>query len=93
MKRRNTARSIQLALSTTPQIRGVLEAIAETGLRGKNPAEVAERLLSEKLVEMIRTNDPLLSLYDRDLLSPVRTKSRYVHDDGPPSRIPVHPSR
>jgi hypothetical protein len=42
-----------LRLSTTAKVVELLEELVATGLHGKNPTEAAERLISEKLREMI----------------------------------------
>ncbi|HKH44910.1 MAG TPA: hypothetical protein VKM72_09645 [Thermoanaerobaculia bacterium] len=49
---RNPTRTVTFTVSTTPTVRGYLEALVERGLYGKNVAEAAERLLSEKLREI-----------------------------------------
>jgi hypothetical protein len=51
----NELQTRQLRVSTTPQVVKLLEALVETGLYGKNPAEAAERVLAEKLREQITT--------------------------------------
>lgn len=48
-RRPNPVKTVPLKLSTTPQVIGRLEALAATGLYGKNPTEVAEELLRQHL--------------------------------------------
>ena len=43
----------QITIATTPQVVKILTRLAEQGLHGKNIAEVAERLLSERLREFV----------------------------------------
>lgn len=54
---RNPTRTVTFTISTTPTVRAYLEAIVERGLYGKNVAEAAERLISEKLREFEGTSD------------------------------------
>jgi hypothetical protein len=43
----------QITIATTPQVVRILTRLAEQGLHGKNVAEVAERLLSAKLLDFV----------------------------------------
>ena len=52
-KPRNVTPTQQITIATTPQVVGILTRLAEQGLHGKNVAEVAERLLSERLREFV----------------------------------------
>jgi len=52
-KRKNVTPTEQITIATTPQAKKILTRLAEQGLHGKNVAEVAERLLSEKLREFV----------------------------------------
>ncbi len=52
-KPRNVTPTQQVTIATTPQVVKVLTRLAEQGLHGKNIAEVAERLLSERLREFV----------------------------------------
>ncbi|MCG8527978.1 MAG: hypothetical protein MI748_16465 [Opitutales bacterium] len=49
----------QLRLSTNPYLVKCLESLARNGhgLYGKNPTETAERLLAEKLRELIKSGE------------------------------------
>ena len=52
-KRKNVAPTQQVTIATTPQVVNILTRLAQQGLHGKNVAEVAERLLSEKLRDFV----------------------------------------
>ena len=52
-KPRNVTPTQQITIATTPQVVSILTRLAEQGLHGKNVAEVAERLLSERLREFV----------------------------------------
>ncbi|MEZ5305167.1 MAG: hypothetical protein R3F11_31665 [Verrucomicrobiales bacterium] len=49
---KNSVDTIQLTVSTTPQVRDLLDQLVKTGLYGKNPAEAAERLIADSLRSM-----------------------------------------
>ena len=51
---RNPVETTKVQLSTTPQVVRALEALAKTGMFGKNAAEVAEELMRQKLREVMR---------------------------------------
>ena len=52
-KPKNVTLTQQITIATTPQVVKILTRLAEQGLHGKNIAEVAERLLSERLREFV----------------------------------------
>ncbi len=52
-KRKNVTPTEQITIAATPQAVEVLTHLARQGLHGKNVAEVAERLLTEKLREFV----------------------------------------
>lgn len=49
---KNTAETVQITISTTPQVKEMLEELAASGFFGKNAAETAHTLLKEKLREL-----------------------------------------
>jgi hypothetical protein len=49
---KNSAETVTITLSTTPQVRGYLEVLVADGTYGKNVAEAAERLIAEKIREL-----------------------------------------
>jgi hypothetical protein len=49
----NELPSRELRISTTPQVIDLLKQLVAQGLSGKNTAEAADRLLSEKLRQLI----------------------------------------
>jgi hypothetical protein len=49
---KNSAETIQLTLSTTPQVKQLLEELSTSGYYGKNAAETAAILLTEKIREL-----------------------------------------
>ena len=49
---RNSAETVTLTLSTTPQVKRYLEVFVADGTYGKNAAEAAERLIAEKIREL-----------------------------------------
>jgi hypothetical protein len=53
----NSTKTVTFTVSTTPVVRACLEALAGRGFFGKNVAEVAERLISEKLRELEGPSD------------------------------------
>jgi hypothetical protein len=52
-KPKNVTPTQQITIATTPQVVKILTRLAEQGMYGKNVAEVAERLLSERLREFV----------------------------------------
>jgi 6-phosphogluconolactonase/glucosamine-6-phosphate isomerase/deaminase len=53
-KPKNPVASEKLEITTTPQVIACLQAIALTGLYGKNKPEVADRLLSRGIEELVK---------------------------------------
>jgi hypothetical protein len=49
---KNAVETEELKISTTPQVREVLDLLAKTGRFGKNASEVAEELMRTKLREV-----------------------------------------
>lgn len=49
---KNSAETTQLTLSTTPQVKELLEELSKSGYYGKNAAETAVLLLTEKIREL-----------------------------------------
>jgi hypothetical protein len=49
---KNSADTIQLTLSTTPQVKQLLDELSMSGYYGKNAAETAVILLTEKIREL-----------------------------------------
>lgn len=49
---KNAAETIQLTLSTTPQVKQLLEELSCSGYYGKNAAETAVILLTEKIRDL-----------------------------------------
>jgi len=49
----NSTPTQRITIATTPQVVKILTRLAEQGLNGKTIAEVAERLLSERLREFV----------------------------------------
>ena len=50
---RNRVGTVQIRVSTTPQVGALLEQLVETGLYGKNRAEAVERLVARSLEALI----------------------------------------
>lgn len=51
---KNTTDTIQITLSTTPQVKELLEILSRSGLYGKNAAETATMLIAEKIRDLQR---------------------------------------
>lgn len=49
----NTVPTVTITVSTTPPVHDYLEQLVATGLFGKNPAEAAERLISEGIKQQL----------------------------------------
>lgn len=49
----NTTETRRITIATTPQVQKILDRLVGEGLHGKTIAEVAERLLSERLREFV----------------------------------------
>ena len=56
---RNTVKTVQITISTTHMNKNYLETLVGHGSYGKNAAEAAERLVSEKLIELRRGSDDI----------------------------------
>jgi hypothetical protein len=52
-KRPNSIRTVQITISTTTAVQGYLGQLVATGLYGKNPAEVAERMIARTIENML----------------------------------------
>ncbi|MCB1078177.1 MAG: hypothetical protein KDM63_07770 [Verrucomicrobiae bacterium] len=50
---KNTLDTIQITISTTAQVRDVLERLTSSGLYGKNAADTAQALLKERIRELM----------------------------------------
>jgi len=50
----NKVRTVMLRLSTTPQVRSLLERLVVSGLYGKNTAEAAHLLLTRRLEDLLK---------------------------------------
>lgn len=51
---KNTTETVQITISTTPQVKDLLELLSRSGLYGKNAAETAHALLKEKIRDLQR---------------------------------------
>ncbi len=60
---KNTTETVQVTLSTTSQVKELLEELSKTGLYGKNAAETAHVLLKEKLRDLQRIGQAPAPLY------------------------------
>ncbi len=49
---KNTTETVQITISTTPQVKELLEELSRTGFFGKNAADTAHSLLKEKIREL-----------------------------------------
>jgi hypothetical protein len=54
-KNRNTIGTVQITISTTGPVQKHLEQLVLTGLYGKNPAEAAERLVTQRIEYLLST--------------------------------------
>ncbi len=50
---KNTLDTIQITISTTPQVASYLEQLTAQGIYGKNNADTANALLKEKIRELM----------------------------------------
>ena len=50
---KNTLETIQITISTTPQVKAFLEELTAQGIYGKNNADTAHALVKEKLRELL----------------------------------------
>ncbi|NNE92631.1 MAG: hypothetical protein HKN23_13370 [Verrucomicrobiales bacterium] len=51
---KNTLKTVQITVSTTEQVKDVLDVLTNTGMYGKNVAETAQRLLLEKIRDLAK---------------------------------------
>lgn len=51
---KNTTETVQITLSTTPQVKELLEELSLSGFYGKNAADTAHALLKEKIRDLQR---------------------------------------
>lgn len=51
---KNTAETVQITISTTPQVKELLELLSQSGFYGKNAADTAHALLKEKIRDLQR---------------------------------------
>lgn len=56
-RKRNAVSSTKVTLTVAPVIREYLEALIPFGFYGKNPAEVATKLVNDKLEELLIAGD------------------------------------
>ena len=54
---KNTVESVQITISTTKTVRAYLELLTAEGLNGKNVAETANVLITERIKELVRSKD------------------------------------
>lgn len=50
---KNTLDTVQITISTTPQVKEILERLTSSGLYGKNAADTAHALLKERVRELM----------------------------------------
>ena len=50
---KNTLDTVQITISTTPQVKAFLEDLTAQGIYGKNNADTAHALVKEKLRELL----------------------------------------
>jgi hypothetical protein len=51
---KNTLETIQITISTTPQVKESLQQLTESGFYGKNAADTANALLKERIRELMQ---------------------------------------
>ncbi len=51
---KNTAETVQITISTTQQVKDLLELLSKSGFYGKNAADTAHALLKEKIRDLQR---------------------------------------
>lgn len=54
---KNNVETVQITISSTPQVKGYLEQLAQGGVFGKNAADAAERLITEKIRDLITSGE------------------------------------
>ncbi|MDC0276153.1 MAG: hypothetical protein ACKVJU_09315 [Verrucomicrobiales bacterium] len=52
---KNTLKTVQVTISTTEQVKDVLEALTNSGMYGKNAADTAQRLMLERIRDLQQT--------------------------------------
>jgi hypothetical protein len=52
----NTVGTVTLTISTSQRVKSALEALTKTGFFGKNAAETAERIVSQRIWELAQDN-------------------------------------
>lgn len=52
-RKKNQLTTVSITLSTTQAVVDYLEALVESGLYGKNPAEAAERLIARGIEDLV----------------------------------------
>ncbi len=50
---KNTLDTVQITISTTPQVKEILERLTSSGLYGKNAADTAQALLKERIRDLM----------------------------------------
>ena len=53
----NHVPTVNITLSTTPQVQAYLKDLASEGLHGKTAAEAAERLITRVIAQMIKDGE------------------------------------
>jgi hypothetical protein len=53
-RKKNQVQTVPVTISTTPPVVQYLEALVTTGLYGKTTPEAAERLISQRIEQLIR---------------------------------------
>ena len=56
-RRSNTIETVQVTISTSPQVRDWLDALTRTGFYGRNPAEAAGQLIADRLRAMMASGE------------------------------------
>ena len=51
---KNTLKTVQITISTTEQVKDVLETLTNSGMYGKNSADTAQRLMLERIRDLQR---------------------------------------
>ena len=50
---KNTLDTVQITISTTPQVKEILERLTSSGLYGKNATDTAQALLKERIRDLM----------------------------------------
>lgn len=61
-KQKNTTATVRITINTSSEIAAYLDDLVEIGIQGKTRAEVAERLVSSAVQQLIK--DGLLKLHN-----------------------------